>query len=154
MAYQLTKYKAAAFFELDMPTRFLTSFFPSTERDKFIGEIVRVDTVRGKEEWQRALRNKIIRASEILCRDALVTGQITLINDAETEYTGSEPGSVKKVRAIVGGKVDASQLDFEGTDTLTTIPTPGAGADNFKVQLRAYGIIAEDLAQQQIQDNQ
>lgn len=71
---------------------------------------------------------------------------------AETTYTGSEPGSVKLVRAVIGGKVDPGQLVFEGSDTLDTIP---AGAvDSFRTQLRAYGIIADDLAQQYIEDNQ
>ena len=73
---------------------------------------------------------------------------------AETEFTGSEVGGIKRVRAVIGGKVDAGQLVFEGSDTLDTIPTPAADADSFRVQLRGYGIIAEDLAQQQIQDNQ
>lgn len=74
--------------------------------------------------------------------------------NAETVFTGSESGGIKVVRAIIGGKVDAGQLVFEGTDDLDTIPTPAAGADSFRVQLRGYGIIAEDLTQQQIQDNQ
>lgn len=68
---------------------------------------------------------------------------------AETEFTGAGD---KLVRAIIGGKVDAGQLVFDGADTLDTIP---AGADDsFRLQLRGYGILAEDLAQQQIQDNQ
>lgn len=71
-----------------------------------------------------------------------------------TTFTGSEPGSTKLVRAIIGGKVDAGQLVFEGSDDLDTVPVLAAGADSFRIQLRAYGIIAENLAQQNIEDNQ
>ncbi len=133
---------AAAFKEEELPTQFLSNKFISTDRDKFAGEEVEIDAVRGKEEYaidvtpysggrsnaatkftrktyappaydeytyltarelnkvqpgkteyelasdiadmllqdQILLRNKIIRAIELLCRDALVFGQITLIN--------------------------------------------------------------------------
>ena len=71
---------------------------------------------------------------------------------AATEYTGSEPGSVKLVRALIGGKVDAGQLVFDGSDTLDTVPA--GAADSFRTQLRAYGIIADELAQQRTEDNQ
>ncbi|MCP4677084.1 MAG: hypothetical protein GY854_16530 [Deltaproteobacteria bacterium] len=71
---------------------------------------------------------------------------------AETVFTGSESGGIKLVRAVIGGKVDADQLVFEGTDTLDTVPS--GAADSFRTQLRSYGIIAEELAQQRIEDNQ
>ena len=38
---------AGAFKELDEPTQFLTGLFPSTEREKFEGEEVEIDSVRG-----------------------------------------------------------------------------------------------------------
>lgn len=157
MAALVKKYMAAAFRELDMPTLFLTGFFPSGDRDKFAGEEVEIDSVRGNEEYaidvipytggrgnkstiftrkkwappaydeydyitaqdltkvqpgrteyeltkdlaniivdkQKVLRNKIWRAKELLCRDALILGKITLINGdvidfkqrAELQYT-------------------------------------------------------------------
>ena len=55
-------------------------------------------------------------------------------------------------RACLGGRVDQSLLVFDGSDTLDTIPA--GAADSFKTQLRAYGIIAEDLKDQRIEDNQ
>jgi hypothetical protein len=142
MAVLLKKLNAAAFKEEEMPTRFLSNKFISTDRDKFAGELVEIDAVRGLEEYaidvtpysggrsnkatkftrkeysppaydeytfltarelnkvqpgkteyelasdladmllekQLLLRNKILRAIELLSRDALVSGQITLIN--------------------------------------------------------------------------
>ncbi|MCP4677085.1 MAG: hypothetical protein GY854_16535 [Deltaproteobacteria bacterium] len=157
MTVLLRTYMARAFQELDMPTLFLASFFKSGDQDKFPGVIVKVDSVRGKEEYaidvipysgsrgnkitlftrkeyappaydesayltaeelatvqpgrteynrtvdlanmivnrQKILRNKIWRAKEMLCRDALILGKITLRNGdvidfkqrAELQYT-------------------------------------------------------------------
>lgn len=142
MAILVKKLMARAFKEEELPTRFLSNKFVSTDRDKFAGEEVKIDAIRGKEEYaidvtpysggrsnaatkftrktysppaynehtyltaeelnkvqpgkteyelasdiadillrdQILLRNKIIRAIELLCRDSLVFGQITLIN--------------------------------------------------------------------------
>lgn len=67
----------------------------------------------------------------------------------ETEFTGAGD---KLVRAVIGGRVDSSLLIFDGADTLDTIPA--TGDETFRIQLRSYGIVAEDLSEQYIQDNQ
>lgn len=142
MAVLLKKLLASAFKEIPKPTAFLRNKFITTERDKFLGEEVEIDSVRGKEDYAidvtpyaggrsnkatlftrktysppaydeytyltaqelnkvqpgkteydlassvsdllldklTPLRDKILRAWEVLCRDTLVFGQITLIN--------------------------------------------------------------------------
>ena len=70
---------------------------------------------------------------------------------AETIYAG--PGTeTKTVRAVIGGKVDASKIVFDGSDTIDTIPA--GAADSFGLQLRSYGIIAKELSEQNLLDNQ
>lgn len=67
----------------------------------------------------------------------------------EVEFTGAGD---KLVRAVIRGSVDADLIVFDGSDTLDTIPA--GEPDSFRLQLRSYGIIAEKLAEQRIQDNQ
>lgn len=68
---------------------------------------------------------------------------------AETEFTGA---GEKLVRAIIGGTVDKNLLVFDGFDSIATIPA--GAADSFGLELRGYGILAIDPAQQLIEDNQ
>jgi len=67
----------------------------------------------------------------------------------EVVFTGA---GTKKTRALLGGEINSGVLVFEGADTLETIP---AGADDsFRVQLRAYGIVARDGVRIDNLDNQ
>lgn len=68
---------------------------------------------------------------------------------AETEFSGAGD---KLVRAIIGGTIDQNLLTFDGADTIDTIPA--GEPDTFGLQMRSYGILAIDPAQQLIEDNQ
>ena len=188
MTALLRKYMAAAFRELDMPTLFLSSFFPSTDEDKFPGEIVEIDSVRGKEEYaidvipyaggrgnkatkftrksysppaydeydyvtaqdlnkvqpgrteydqtvdlanmlvekQKVLRNKIWRAKEMLCRDAMILGKITLINGdvidfkqrSELQYTTPADWTNTSTDALSDFSVIGGRIRKYGVKTL------------------------------------
>jgi len=66
----------------------------------------------------------------------------------EAVFSGSGD---KLVRAVIGGVVAEEKLFFNGSDTPDTIP---AAVDSFRVQLRDYGIVIENPAEQQLLGNQ
>ena len=99
------------------------------------GQVLAFDATAGK--WKKTVSGTpaVANAKSILAEDISFSG-----------------AGDKLVRAVRTGKIDDSQLVFDGTDTLDTIP---AGADDsFRLQLRSYGIIAEYLAEQTFEDNQ
>ena len=64
-------------------------------------------------------------------------------------------GGDKNIRVLVGGKVDDSQIVFDGIDTLATVPaTPAGQPDSYLTMLRDYGMSAINLDDHYIQDNQ
>jgi len=99
------------------------------------GQVIAFDAVAGKYKATVSGTAVVANAKVVLAEEAVFAG-----------------AGDKLVRAIIKGGVDAAKLVFDGTDTLDTIP---AGAeDDFRLYLRRYGIYAEDLAVQRIQDNQ
>jgi len=59
------------------------------------------------------------------------------------------------IRVLIEGDVDDSQIIFDGSDTLTTVPAlPTGQTDDYFTQLRDYGMFAKTLKDHYIQDNQ
>lgn len=64
-------------------------------------------------------------------------------------------GGAKALRVLVGGDLDDSQMEFDGIDTLDTVPaTPAGQPDSYRTQLRDYGMFAKTISDLFIQDNQ
>lgn len=61
-------------------------------------------------------------------------------------------GGDKNIRILNEGDLDDSQMVFDGSDTLDTVPT--GEDDSYRVALRDYGMTAKTLKDHFIQDNQ
>lgn len=58
----------------------------------------------------------------------------------------------KTIRVLIEGDIDDSQIVFDGSDTLATVPS--GETDDYFTQLRDYQMFAKTLKDHFIQDNQ
>lgn len=99
------------------------------------GQVLAFDATAGKYKITASGTAAVANAKAVLAEEAVFTG-----------------AADKLTRVCLLGSVDADLLIFDGSDTIDTIP---AGVDDsFRTQLRAYGIFAEEMVEQRIEDNQ